>query len=188
MRVLFVFVLRSTPGNLMCGLFPGSVPSSLRRVLVLLPCTVEGFPVDILAVFRQILSDCFRQFRVLVVWHILPVMNGWAIFKNICSNAYNTSCKCFLYQGFPEGLELLLYDVPLIINRVERMNEKKTYGVPALLSFFVPGLGQIVKGQVVKAVVIWLALGISWLLQFVLIGFILLPLIWLWQIYDAYNN
>lgn len=68
------------------------------------------------------------------------------------------------------------------------MNEKKTYGVPALLSFFVPGLGQIVKGQVVKAVAIWLALGISWLLQFVLIGFILLPLIWLWQIYDAYND
>ncbi len=68
------------------------------------------------------------------------------------------------------------------------MSEKRTHGVPALLSFFVPGLGQIVKGQVLKAIIIWLALGISWLLQFVLIGFILLPLIWLWQIYDAYNN
>ncbi|MDP2217769.1 MAG: hypothetical protein Q8J68_10845 [Methanolobus sp.] len=68
------------------------------------------------------------------------------------------------------------------------MSEKRTYGVPALLSFFVPGLGQIVKGQVLKAIIIWLALGISWLLQFILIGFILLPLIWLWQIYDAYNN
>lgn len=68
------------------------------------------------------------------------------------------------------------------------MSENRTYGIPALLSFFVPGLGQIVKGQVIKAILIWIALGISWLLQFVLIGFILLPLIWLWQIYDAYNN
>jgi TM2 domain-containing membrane protein YozV len=75
-----------------------------------------------------------------------------------------------------------------LLTGVKRMSEKKTYGFPALLSFFVPGLGQIIKGQVVKAVVIWLALGISWLLQFILIGFILLPLIWLWQIYDAYNN
>jgi TM2 domain-containing membrane protein YozV len=74
------------------------------------------------------------------------------------------------------------------INRGNIMSEKRTYGVPALLSFFVPGLGQIVKGQVLKAIIIWLALGISWLLQFVLIGFILLPLIWLWQIYDAYND
>ncbi|MDK2912659.1 MAG: hypothetical protein PWR29_1616 [Methanolobus sp.] len=68
------------------------------------------------------------------------------------------------------------------------MSENRTHGIPALLSFFVPGLGQIVKGQVIKAILIWIALGTSWLLQFLLIGFILLPIIWLWQIYDAYNN
>jgi hypothetical protein len=29
---------------------------------------------------------------------------------------------------------------------------KQTHGLPALLSFFIPGLGQIVKGQVVKGI------------------------------------
>ena len=68
------------------------------------------------------------------------------------------------------------------------MSENGTHGVPALLSFFVPGLGQIIKGEIFKAIGIWVGLLIGWLLTFVLIGFILVPLIWLWQIYDAYNN
>ncbi|WP_406662149.1 hypothetical protein V7O66_05935 [Methanolobus sp. ZRKC3] len=68
------------------------------------------------------------------------------------------------------------------------MADKKTYGVPALLSLFVPGLGQIVKGEIFKALGIWTALVISWFLTFILIGFITTPIIYLWQIYDAYNN
>ncbi len=68
------------------------------------------------------------------------------------------------------------------------MTEKKTYGIPALLSFFVPGLGQIIKGEFFKALGIWAALAISWVLSFVIIGLITGPIIWLWQIYDAYNN
>nr|WP_300609437.1 hypothetical protein [Methanohalophilus sp.] len=68
------------------------------------------------------------------------------------------------------------------------MSEKKTHGVPALLSFFMPGLGQIIKGEIFKAIGIWIGLATGYLLSFVLIGFILVPIIWLWQIYDAYNN
>lgn len=68
------------------------------------------------------------------------------------------------------------------------MSENKTHGVPAILSFFIPGLGQIIKGDIFKAIGIWIGLIISGLLTFLLIGFILAPLIWLWQIYDAYNN
>ncbi len=68
------------------------------------------------------------------------------------------------------------------------MSDDQKHGVPALLSFFIPGLGQIIKGEIFKAIGIWIGLAISWLLSFVLIGIITGPIIWLWQIYDAYNN
>ncbi|SFM19178.1 DUF5683 domain-containing protein [Methanolobus profundi] len=68
------------------------------------------------------------------------------------------------------------------------MSENKTYGVPALLSFFIPGLGQIIKGQLFKAIGIWAGLIISSMLTFIVIGLVTGPIIWLWQIYDAYTN
>lgn len=68
------------------------------------------------------------------------------------------------------------------------MGSKQKYGVPALLSFFIPGLGQIIKGELFKAIGIWVVLGICWFLQFILIGYLLGAIVWIWQIYDAYNN
>jgi TM2 domain-containing membrane protein YozV len=62
------------------------------------------------------------------------------------------------------------------------------YGIAALLSFFLPGLGQVVKGQVLKAIVIWLGMIVFVVLSFVVIGLPLLLVLWLWQIYDAYNS
>ncbi len=66
------------------------------------------------------------------------------------------------------------------------MTERK-YGVPAIISLLVPGLGQIVKGEIFKGLGIMAALFISGLLAIVLIGFITTPLIYFWQVYDAYN-
>lgn len=66
--------------------------------------------------------------------------------------------------------------------------KKEVYGVPALLSFFVPGLGQIVKGQVAKGILIMIASFVAVLLCLVLIGFVLYPIIWIWSIYDAYQD
>jgi len=66
------------------------------------------------------------------------------------------------------------------------MNQQK-YGVPALISLIVPGLGQIVKGEIFKGIGIMLALFISGVLSIILIGFITTPLIYFWQVYDAYN-
>ncbi len=68
------------------------------------------------------------------------------------------------------------------------MSERKTHGVPALLSFLIPGLGQIVKGHIFKAIGIWIGIFMGSLLTFICIGLLLLPVIWLWQIYDAYNS
>ena len=64
---------------------------------------------------------------------------------------------------------------------------KSKHGVPALLSFFLPGLGQVVKGQVVKAIGVWVGLGIAGVMCFFLIGFPLLFVVWVWGVADAYN-
>ncbi|MCW3105738.1 MAG: hypothetical protein JWQ09_244 [Segetibacter sp.] len=64
--------------------------------------------------------------------------------------------------------------------------QKQTYGLPALLSFFIPGLGQLIKGQIGKGILIWVVGG---LLTFFLFWTIIVPLvIWIWNIYDAYNS
>lgn len=57
------------------------------------------------------------------------------------------------------------------------------HGVPAILSFFIPGLGQLVKGQVGRGILIFFGVIIG-LAFFVIPGVI----IWIWQIVDAYNK
>lgn len=39
---------------------------------------------------------------------------------------------------------------------------KQVHGVPALLSLFVPGLGQLVKGQWGRAVLVWTLMLLPW--------------------------
>lgn len=60
------------------------------------------------------------------------------------------------------------------------------HGLPALLSFFIPGLGQMVKGQFLVGILIMIATAFFALLCAVGIGFVLLPLLWIVQLYDAY--
>ena len=62
------------------------------------------------------------------------------------------------------------------------------HGIPALLSFFIPGLGQMVKGEVGKGIGIFFGWLISFALIFTIIGIIVPVIIWIWQIIDAYNN
>ncbi|RPD46994.1 hypothetical protein DNI29_12610 [Hymenobacter sediminis] len=63
---------------------------------------------------------------------------------------------------------------------------KTTYGLPALLSAFFPGLGQLVKGQILKAILIWLVGGA---VGFLLGWTIIVPVaLWAWNVYDAYND
>ena len=62
---------------------------------------------------------------------------------------------------------------------------KQTHGMPALVSFFIPGLGQIIKGQVMKGILIWIVGGLA---GFFLWWTIVVPFaIWAWNVYDAYN-
>ena len=63
---------------------------------------------------------------------------------------------------------------------------KPTYGVPAIFSFFLPGLGQLIKGQILKAFLIWAVGGV---VGFLLSWTLIVPfLIWAWNVYDAYNS
>ncbi|NHM26936.1 hypothetical protein G7K71_08060 [Desulfofundulus sp. TPOSR] len=64
----------------------------------------------------------------------------------------------------------------------------KNPGLAAVLSFLVCGLGQIYNGQIGKGIGLFVAAGISGLLCTVVIGFILLPVVWLYGIYDAYKT
>jgi TM2 domain-containing membrane protein YozV len=60
---------------------------------------------------------------------------------------------------------------------------KQKHGLPALLSFFIPGLGQLIKGQVIKGIFVFIAVMIG-------IALLVIPgiIIWIWQIGDAYND
>jgi len=69
------------------------------------------------------------------------------------------------------------------LSSVASQNVSQTHGLPALLSFFIPGLGQMVKGQVGKGIVILIITIIGYFMLFVP-GLI----IHIWQIADAYNN
>ena len=105
------------------------------------------------------------------------------------------------------GKDLLNMDA----SREKRKNisENKTrHGVPALVSLFVPGLGQIIKGDVGKGIVAILSILICWIGPFVLIGItmgesgdenivypIMLALgiclgliIYLYQVYETYTS
>jgi len=60
------------------------------------------------------------------------------------------------------------------------------YGVPTLISFFVPGVGQLIKGHIKKAIGIWIIGG---LVGFFLWWTYIAPfIVWVWNVYDAYNS
>ena len=56
----------------------------------------------------------------------------------------------------------------------------------AVLSLIVAGLGQIYNGQVTKGVLLIVAQLINTALTVVLIGWILMPIVGLWSMIDAY--
>lgn len=66
--------------------------------------------------------------------------------------------------------------------------QQEKYGFPALFSVFIPGLGQILKQEFGKGIAIFFGMIVSFVLMFVLIGLITTPVLYIWQIYDAYNE
>lgn len=57
----------------------------------------------------------------------------------------------------------------------------------AVLSFFIPGLGQFYTGQLIKAVILFIAAVIFALLSSILIGIPFYIIVWIYSMVDAYN-
>lgn len=65
---------------------------------------------------------------------------------------------------------------------------QKSPGVAAVLSFLIPGVGQMYNGQIVKGLVVMVVQVVNFFLTFVIIGFISGLAVWLWSIFDAYQG
>ena len=57
--------------------------------------------------------------------------------------------------------------------------------IAAICNIFFPGLGQLVQGRLMAAIAFFLAWIIRGALIYVAVGFILLPIVYLWAIIDA---
>jgi TM2 domain-containing membrane protein YozV/RNA polymerase subunit RPABC4/transcription elongation factor Spt4 len=64
----------------------------------------------------------------------------------------------------------------------------KNPGIAAVLSFLFTGLGQIYNGQIGKGIAFIVAGFVCLVLIIVLIGILLYPLFWIYNIYDAYKS
>lgn len=90
-----------------------------------------------------------------------------------------------------------------VVSSIKHSNKlaSQKHGAPLVLSIFIPGLGQLIKGQVKKG--LWIFFGpIIAFFTILVIGFIngqyasgLLGTLWMitiilyfWQLFDAYNN
>lgn len=63
----------------------------------------------------------------------------------------------------------------------------KNPALAAILSLLINGLGQVYNGQIGKGILIFVVQLVNAALTFVVIGFVLLPIVWIWSIYDAYK-
>lgn len=68
------------------------------------------------------------------------------------------------------------------------MTESQNHGVPALLSFFWPGLGQLIKGHVLRGIGIMALAFLAALSVLIGVGILLYPAVWIYATYDAYNR
>ncbi|MBE2240406.1 MAG: hypothetical protein IAE81_21645 [Caldilineaceae bacterium] len=64
----------------------------------------------------------------------------------------------------------------------------KNPALAAVLSFLINGLGQIYNGEIGKGIIIFVVQLVNALLVFIFIGFITVPAVWIWSIYDAYKS
>jgi TM2 domain-containing membrane protein YozV len=68
-----------------------------------------------------------------------------------------------------------------------QLGEIKNTGIAAIASFVIPGLGQIYCGEIGRGIMIFIGFVISCLLIMLIIGIIIAPLFWVWNVYDAYT-
>jgi len=72
--------------------------------------------------------------------------------------------------------------------KYQQVYQEKNPVVAAVLSLLVVGLGQVYNGEVGKGLLFFIVAIIIGLTLFIYIGFILVPLFWLFAAYDAYTT
>ena len=72
------------------------------------------------------------------------------------------------------------------LNTAMMMNQKSEV-LALILSLIIPGVGEMYDGKIGKGVIILILAIISSALIFVLIGFILYPIVWIYSMIDSYN-
>jgi TM2 domain-containing membrane protein YozV len=60
--------------------------------------------------------------------------------------------------------------------------------VGLIVSFFLPGVGSMMAGKTRKGIGILVGYMVGWLLCLVLIGFIVMPIFWIWGMVAAYRD
>jgi len=66
--------------------------------------------------------------------------------------------------------------------------ERKSSGIAVVLSFLIPGLGQVYVGKIGLGVLMILFSFIFVALMFLLIGIPLYLILWVYSMYDAYKS
>ena len=64
---------------------------------------------------------------------------------------------------------------------------KKYPSVAPILSFILPGLGQIYNGQILRGLLLMVAYSMSYVLCIILIGYPLVLGLWIFSVWDAYK-
>jgi TM2 domain-containing membrane protein YozV len=57
--------------------------------------------------------------------------------------------------------------------------------IAAICNIFIPGLGQLVQGRIFAAIAFFVFWAISGALVIILIGYVMLPIVYIWAIIDA---
>lgn len=74
------------------------------------------------------------------------------------------------------------------VKQIPVYRDLKSSGIAVILSFFIPGLGQIYNGQIGKGILFMIIAFILAISMILLIGFILYPIFWIYNMYDAYKT
>ncbi len=70
----------------------------------------------------------------------------------------------------------------------EFQKNDKNPGMAAILSFLFIGLGQAYNGEIAKAVTFVILYGVSIFLTLFVVGFVTIPILWIWSMLDAYKS
>jgi len=99
--------------------------------------------------------------------------------KTVCSNCAMEVGGKLVCKNCAQNLANRQVSAPSAANKKEPF-------LALILSFLIPGLGQLYNGDLTKGIFLFLGAIVSVVLMFVCIGFLTYLAIWIYGMYDAY--